>query len=645
VRAAFVMNCPSRVDPEVPLDWNQSPNELSADVTTRSDLNKIANARLRRDHKLKGPDALQPEPDAVQQPDGSEDMDMDRNKAGGARCVGVEGGEEKGEAMLTETMQYDPIGSNNPHGGQDDKAPLWRRAFRRTGRVLLKYSKFIGPGFMISVAYIDPGNYATDVAAGASYRFKLLFMVLLSNLFAIFLQSLCIKLGSVTGLNLAEMCRAHLPRWLNYTLYAFAEAAIIATDIAEVIGTAIALELLLHIPLVAGCAISIVDVMFILIFYRPEAGSMKALRAFEYFVVLLVLGVVICFCFQLSLIKGTATAGEVFRGFLPSKALVQGQGLYQACGILGATVMPHSLYLGSGIVQPRLKDFDAHHPQNASAIARSGMNRREDEEDDETSFTTEKYRPSIAAIKSCMAYSIAELSISLFTFALFVNSAILIVAGASLSTVAGAANANLFGIHTLLSKSLAPAAGTIFALALLLSGVSAGIICTIAGQMVSEGQLSFVVKPWVRRLITRSISITPSIIIAGAVGKEGLSAALEGTQVALSVILPLVSAPLIYFTCRNKYMTVGGAMNENDVQAGECGAVRSTAGVGTVDSVSHQEIEVQNLPAPAIGGLRVETEGVKMRNHWITTAIAILVWGIIVIMNVALLVLMGLGTH
>lgn len=546
--------------------------------------------------------------------------------------------------MLAETMQPGDLGTNLSRGGHDDRTPLWRRAFRKTGRVLVKYAQFVGPGFMISVAYIDPGNYATDVAAGASYRFKLLFMVLLSNLFAIFLQSLCIKLGSVTGLNLAEMCRVHLPKWLNYTLYAFAEAAIIATDIAEVIGTAIALELLLHIPLVAGCAISIVDVMFILIFYRPETGSMRALRAFEYFVVLLVLGVVICFCFQLSLIKDTATVGEVFRGFLPSKALVEGQGLYQACGILGATVMPHSLYLGSGIVQPRLKDFDERHPQNApSAAARSRMGRHE--EDDEYSFAAEKYRPSIAAIKSCMAYSIAELSISLFTFALFVNSAILIVAGASLSTVAGAANANLFGIHTLLSKSLAPAAGTIFALALLLSGVSAGIICTIAGQMVSEGQLSFTVKPWVRRLLTRSISITPSIIIAGAVGKEGLSAALEGTQVALSIILPLVSAPLIYFTCRNKYMTVGGTMNNSGVQAIEHGTVQCAPVVETEGPVSLQGVEARdNLPS-VIEDLQVETEEVKMRNSWFTAAIAIIVWGIIVIMNVALLVLLGLGTN
>lgn len=234
--------------------------------------------------------------------------------------------QESGPNMLDQT-----IGAPSRHGhdvteGQDRQRPMprWKKAFKRTAEVLVKYAKFVGPGFMISVAYIDPGNYATDVAAGATYRFKLLFMVLISNLFAIFLQSLCIKMGSVTGMNLAEMCKEHLPKWLNYTLYFFAESAIIATDIAEVIGTAIALNLLIHVPLVAGCAISILDVLVILIFYRPS-GSMRGLRAFEIFVMLLVLGVVICFCVQLSFITGVSV-GEVFHGYLPSSALVQSQG-------------------------------------------------------------------------------------------------------------------------------------------------------------------------------------------------------------------------------------------------------------------------------------------------------------------------------
>ena len=260
--------------------------------------------------------------------------------------------------------------------------------------------------------------------------------------------------------------------------------------------------------------------------------------------------------------------------------------LYLSCGILGATVMPHSLYLGSGIVQPRLRYFDLH-----------AGNLCDDSGDLPETYVA--YRPSLDAIRFCLGSSVAEVAITLFSFALFVNSSILIVAGASLSGNTVAQSADLFDVHDLLSKTLAPIAGTIFALALLLSGTSAGIVCTIAGQMVSEGALNWTVAPWLRRLITRSISITPSIIIAGAVGRDGLSAALTGTQVALSVILPFVSAPVIYFTCRNRYMTV---------------------------------------PASSAG-----SQTVLMRNNWLTTTLALAIWLLITIMNIALLVLLGLG--
>ncbi|KAK5136089.1 hypothetical protein LTR08_004139 [Meristemomyces frigidus] len=617
------MNCPSKTEPEMPDQWNQSPNALAGDSTTRSDLGRIASVRLQRGHRLKTERAPHVEMVARQQPTETEGC---RSRQAGGSGGGDGARDESGAEMLGETLGTERTLSRNPPTTAAVTLPFYRRYLHRSASVLKKYSKFIGPGFMISVAYIDPGNYATDVAAGTTYRFKLLFIVLLSNIFAIFLQSLCIKLGTVTGLNLAEMCKAHLPRWLNYTLYFFAESAIIATDIAEVIGTAIALELLSNgkIPLVAGCAISIVDVLFILLFYRPNDGSIRALRAFEIFVALLVIGVVICFCFQLSLIENVRV-GEVFRGYVPSSAIVEGQGLYQACGILGATVMPHSLYLGSGIIQARLKDFDKHHPTNIhnQREAATTNTATETEAEDDSSLFTQKYRPSLHAIKSCLHYSIAELALSLFTFALFVNSAILIVAGSSLHNTAGASSATLFGIHDLLAQSLAPAAGTIFALALLLSGVSAGIVCTIAGQMISEGQLDLRVRPWVRRLMTRSISITPSIIVAGALGKDGVSRALEGSQFALSVILPFVSAPLIYFTCRDKYMTVGGAAS-----SGERGS-----GTGR-----HSDLSVRH----GVGESEADT-GVKMANSWVTIGFAVAIWLVIVVMNVASLVLVGLG--
>ncbi|KAI9825466.1 MAG: hypothetical protein M1832_001196 [Thelocarpon impressellum] len=580
------MNCPSRTDDDLAHDgWNQNPPMLAADTTTREDLNGLANARLQLDDKRDPADDDRASAhDADGNIEASKDTIVHGVAVGGDDPAGgpVGGGDDKKKPEVSVSAGADSPGQSGLGALHTSPREPGSPAsfFGRTVKVLTKYASFIGPGFMVAVAYIDPGNYATDVAAGSAFKFKLLFIILMSNLFAIFLQSLCVKLGTVTGLNLAENCRAHLPRWLNYTLYVFAESAIIATDIAEVIGSAIALNLLLKIPLVAGCALTIVDVLIILIWYNPS-GSMRRLRAFEFFVMALVLGVVVCFCIQLSLIENTGV-GEVLKGYLPSSAVVESEGLYLSCGILGATVMPHSLYLGSGIVQARLRDFDT----------KSGLPTNESDE-------FPPWRPSLAAIRSCMNYSIVELAISLFTFALFVNSAILITAGASLSGDDLAQEADLFGIYDLLSKSIAPAAGTIFALALLLSGTSAGIVCTIAGQMVSEGALNWTIAPWMRRLITRAISITPAIIIAGAVGKDGLSAALTGSQVALSVILPFVSAPLIYFTCRNRYMTVSTSDGEG--------------------------------------------QAVQMRNNWFTAILAVLIWLVIVVMNVALLVLLGLG--
>lgn len=323
------MNCPSRTDPELPDDFNQSPNALASDTTTRSDLGKVASARVQHDHKVDKQDGLNVE---LRQIGGPSDIDGPRR-----RKFSSDGGRDNDPSIAHPRFGESVFGrvKLKTAGRQDEEDPArtpdhatlprWQQPFYRFRRAVWKYIRFIGPGFMIAVAYIDPGNYATDAAAGASYRFRLLFMVLLSNIFAIFLQSLCIKMSTVTGLNLAEMNKAHCPRWLNYVLYFFGEACVIATDIAEVIGFAIALNLLApKLPIVAGCAISIVDVMFILIFYRPD-GSMKALRLFECFVMLLVLGVAICFCYQLSLIKN-ATVGEVFKGYLPSDAVVETPG-------------------------------------------------------------------------------------------------------------------------------------------------------------------------------------------------------------------------------------------------------------------------------------------------------------------------------
>jgi len=574
------MNKPSRNDDvDAHPHWNQSPHALSGDLTTRADLNGIVNRREMRS-SVSDPDADQDFNDRISQPQVPRPPNSSSNRSKEHAHVGT-------ELRDLARPHYPALAMDGSESNLSVPEPR-KGFFARIAHVLVRYAHFVGPGFMIAVAYIDPGNYATDVEAGAETRYAHLFIVLMSNLFAIFLQSLCIKLGSVTGLNLAENCRKHLPKWLNIVLYLMAESAIIATDIAEVIGSAIALNLLFHIPLVAGCAITVVDVLLLLIFYKPD-GSMKRLRVFEFFVMGLVLGVMVCFCIQLSYIRDTS-ASEVFRGYLPSPAIIKGNGIYLSCGILGATVMPHSIFLGSGVVQPRLKQFDE---QNGYHV----HNTTEQVEE-------EKYRPSIHAIRSCLKYSIAELATQLFTFALFVNSAILIVAGSSLYANGDASQADLFGIHKLLSNNLSKAAGTIFALALLLSGTSAGIVATMAGQMVSEGMLNWTVQPWMRRLITRAISIIPSIVIAASVGRHGLSRALTASQVVLSVILPFVSAPLLWFTCKSSIMSVRADANGR----------RGSQGVT-----------------------------VNMRNGWAVTIMAGLIWLVLVVMNLALLVLVGLG--
>lgn len=278
--------------------------------------------------------------------------------------------------------------------------------------------------------------------------------------------------------------------------------------------------------------------------------------------------------------------------------------------------MPHSLYLGSGIVQPRLREYDAKSKLLPPELLSASSSVNEGVDKDKL-----HYIPSIRAIRHSLKISIAELTVSLFSFALFVNSAILIVAGASLYKNKDALDADIFGIHALLSKSISPAVGTIFALALLLSGISAGVICTIAGQMVSEGALNWKLRPWLRRLVTRSISIVPSIIIAAAVGRQGLNATLNASQVVLSIVLPFITAPLIYFTCLNKYMTV---------QPGSARCLAPNEGIFR----NNRQV---------VGAAHQGESIIKMANSWYIAVVAGLVWLFITVMNVANLVLLGQG--
>lgn len=320
------------------------------------------------------------------------------------------------------------------------------------------------------------------------------------------------------------------------------------------------------------------------------------LRVFEYFVMGLVLGVCVCFCYQLSLISN-ASVGKVFQGYLPSKYIFEGDGLYLACGILGATVMPHSLFLGSGIVQSRLKDYDEKHQYTGKTVDIGSENGQEC-----------RYRPSMPAIRSCMRYSIVELTLCLLIFALFVNSAVVIVAGSSLYGQPD--DGDLFSIYYLMRDQISKGAATVFAVALLLSGLSAGIVATIAGQFVSEGMLNWKLKPWIRRVATRCISVVPSVIIAAAVGKKGINTTLTACQVCLSAMIPFVSAPLIYFTSRSKYMTVE----------------MTPQGLRDQDSLDRD------------GSVLVD-----MSNNIVVSCIGWILWLLMVVMNVAMIVLVGLG--
>lgn len=631
------MNCPTRVpDKSGKLGHYQNPGPLDNDLTSNSQVSnsglenmvytqtsKSGSSILGKDGQESSPLGLlgDEEPDESSPLTGRDSDDSikvlssDVNSSSGV--VGMSGRQSSSEISSTEQMPGRVFINKDYHwscltGGPGGFKDCCWKVMHSSKIAIVKYSKFIGPGIMVSVAYMDPGNYSTAVSAGALYKYKLLFIILVSNLFAVFLQTLCAKLGSVTGMDLAQNCRKHLPRWLNITIYVFAEIAIIATDLAEVVGTAISLNILFAIPLSVGVILTVIDVLLVLMAYRPN-GPMNIVRYFEYLVSFLVFLVVVCFAIELSNI-GPVDSGEIFEGFLPSLALTETQGVYLSCGILGATVMPHSLYLGSGLVQPRLKEYDAKNGYYSPDVSEEDLS----------------YRPSIHAIKYAMNYSIAELVVSLFTVAIFVNSAILIVAGATLSQSPDAVDADLFSIYNMLQDYLGQAAATVFALALLFSGQSAGIVCTLAGQMVSEGFLQWSFRPWIRRLITRALAVVPCLFVSLFVGRKGLADVLNASQVVLSLLLPLVSAPLLFFTANKTIMKVAVTpkRNSDSDNSLSSGTYTTLDGSGTsVDSLNFED------------RLRFK----DMSNSTLTNSIAIFIFVVVSSLNLYLIISMAFG--
>ncbi len=374
-----------------------------------------------------------------------------------------------------------------------------------------KFAAFLGPGYMVSVGYMDPGNWATSIAGGSKFGYTLLFVALVSNLMAIVLQSLAARLAIGSGRDLAQACRDAYPPYISYPLWVLAELAIIATDIAEVIGTAIGLNLLFGIPLELGVLITALDVFVILWLQN------KGFRWLEAFVITLLGVIAICFGLQIAL--ADPDWGGVILGFAPTVEIVKNpEMLYLALGILGATVMPHNLYLHSAIVQTRA--YGATLPEKREAL---------------------KY----ATIDSTIA----------LMFALLINASILILAAASFNAAGQTEVVDLTQAHAVLGPLLGAAiAPTLFAISLLACGLNSTVTATLAGQIVMEGFLHIRLAPWQRRLITRGIAILPAAGVTIAYGSSGTGRLLILTQVALSLQLSFAVVPLVMFTANRVKM-------------------------------------------------------------------------------------------
>jgi manganese transport protein len=370
---------------------------------------------------------------------------------------------------------------------------------------------FAGPGYMVAVGYMDPGNWATDLAGGARFGYTLLSVVLLSNLMAILLQALALKLGIATGRDLAQACRDHYSRPVSFVLWVLCEIAIAACDLAEVIGSAIALNLLFGIPLIWGVCLTAFDVLLILMLQH------KGFRYLEALVIALVASIGVCFAAEL--IMARPDLANVVGGLLPTGEIVTNPTmLYIAIGILGATVMPHNLYLHSSIVQTR------------------------------------KVLPDSISRREAIRFATLDSTVALL-FAFFINAAILILASATFHNTGHQEVADIGDAYRLLAPLLGTtAASTLFAVALLASGQNSTITGTLAGQIVMEGFLNIRLPAWLRRLITRLIAIVPAVIVTGLYGERGAGGLLILSQVVLSLQLSFAVVPLVYFTGQKSKM-------------------------------------------------------------------------------------------
>ncbi|KAK7034604.1 Manganese transporter smf1 [Paramarasmius palmivorus] len=608
----------------------------------------------------------------------------------------------------------------------------WRGRLERATRTVFHHvKKHTGVGLVCAVAYFDPGNWGVDLQAGSQYGYRLLFVVLLAGLIAVFFQVLASRLGCVTGLGalnvpnhpynpvLFKLCRVFIPfktsdvlahthspsnhsmhlcnfieichlashcrlllhdrpkhtslyRWLGlYPLYVLSETAIIATDLAELLGSAIALCLLFpKLELWHGVLITAFDVVLILALGDPLGG--RPVKTFELVIAGLVLAVLVCM--GIIIAKIDVDWGDAFEGYLPSKYIVPNGALYTSVGILGATVMPHSLFLGSALATqdrispPLYEESEPAHagrpsvssPKSVLASLRTNVVNAF-RTPPPSQFTTEakthseRDNNSLAFVKGHLYHGIVDVAFSLLGFAVVINSAILILSsavffygdGPGAHDMDSGKQAGLFDAYDLIKETIGQGAATLFAIALLAAGQSSSIIATVAGQAVSEGFLRWRTSAVVRRLLTRLLAIIPSMAVAVAIGREGIDTLLVASQVVLSVVLPFISFPLIYLTSRKDVMAVKVPLSRPSLGViPSATSSASSSSSTTLRAKEGDDIEVAKAPEeiPAAAVQEVEDEGpMYFNNGIITICIGMIIWVVVVAANVYLLVTLVMG--
>ncbi|ESK86095.1 transporter protein smf2 [Moniliophthora roreri MCA 2997] len=526
--------------------------------------------------------------------------------------------------------------------GAGRRKGLWRERCAGTARTIFHHVKtHTGVGLVCAVAYFDPGNWGVDLQAGSEYGYRLLFVVLLAGLIAVFFQVLASRLGCVTGLDLASHCRlllhdrpkhTFLYRWLGlYPLYILSETAIIATDLAELLGSAIALCLLFpKLELWHGVLITAFDVVLILALGDPLGG--RPVKSFELVIAGLVLAVLVCMCIIIARVD--VHWGDAFEGYLPSKYIFPNGALYTSVGILGATVMPHSLFLGSALAtQDRITP-----PSEYATNAKSH---------------SERNNNSLAFVKGHLYHGIVDVALSLLGFAVVINSAILILSSAVFfygddpRTMGSDKQAGLFDAYDLIKETVGQGAATLFAIALLAAGQSSSIIATVAGQAVSEGFLQWRTSAVVRRLLTRLLAIIPSMAVAIAVGRKGIDILLVTSQVVLCVVLPFISFPLIYLTSKKEVMAVKVPSSRPSLVPSATSSASSSSSTTLhpkeTDDVEAEAVELAASGDVATDNAQEEEKMIYFNNGIVTKCIGGAIWILVMTANVYLLATLAMG--